>query len=66
MLAFDTFQVVPDKGTKTFNFEAPEKDRIDGMLDIYLFSGSWGYWGAHAWLAHGARVKQLGITCDRS
>jgi hypothetical protein len=59
MLAFDTFQVVPVKGNKTFDFSAPEVDRIDGPLDLYLFSGSWGYWGAHAWLVHDARVRQL-------
>jgi GR25 family glycosyltransferase involved in LPS biosynthesis len=42
-----------------FNFSAPEEDRIYGPLDLHMFSTSWGYWGAHAWLVHDARVKQL-------
>jgi GR25 family glycosyltransferase involved in LPS biosynthesis len=63
MVAFDTFSL--DKWTyqkttqKTLTFSAPETDRIDGPLDLYSFSSSWGYWGAHAWLVHDSRVKQL-------
>jgi hypothetical protein len=56
MLAFDTFDRSASDG---FNFSAPEKDRIDGPLDLYTISSSWGYRGAHAWLVHSARIKQL-------
>jgi GR25 family glycosyltransferase involved in LPS biosynthesis len=61
MLAFDTFSFVGHEryNNKTFNFSAPTKDRIDGPLDLYFISGSPAYWGAHAWLVHSARLKQV-------
>jgi hypothetical protein len=61
MLIFDTFDMRgggPEQNRR-FVFSAPEEDRIHGPLDLYVFSSSWGYWGAHAWLVHDTRVGQL-------